>query len=145
MSKKLTVIKTKKRIADFRPMINALQRITLRAFLTALVESDSPIPPTLQDEINKVGKMFANTQEDKNNALNRLIELAENECLNQAYCNARRDIQRQYKPQEITRESLIHDKTDEQDDPIENIAIAIFQAADSSIEAKRMLSKFIAE
>ncbi|AVH71311.1 hypothetical protein [Nostoc sp. 'Lobaria pulmonaria (5183) cyanobiont'] len=57
-------------------MFNPLQTVTLHAFLTALVELDSPLPIALQQEINKVGEMLANAQND--DALNRLIELAEN-------------------------------------------------------------------
>jgi hypothetical protein len=124
-------------------MLNPLQRVTLRAFLTALVELDSPLPIALQQEINKVGEMLANAQKD--DALNRLIELAENDCLKESYRNARRDIQTQYKSQELNK----YDKPSQQNQPtkptehIENIALPILQASDSSAEAKKHKSKII--
>ncbi|KAB8335129.1 hypothetical protein SD80_001875 [Scytonema tolypothrichoides VB-61278] len=124
-------------------MLDLLQRITLRAFLTALVELDSRLPTALQQEINKVGEMLANAQKD--NALNRLIELAENDCLKESYRNARMNIQTQYKSQELNK----FDKPSQQNQPtmppehIGNIAIKIFQDPDSSAEAKKHKSEII--
>ncbi|MBG1266349.1 hypothetical protein [Nostoc sp. WHI] len=124
-------------------MLDPLQTVTLRAFLTALVELDSPLPTALQHEINKVGEMLANAQKD--DALDRLIELAENDCLNESYWNARMNIQTQYKSQELDK----YDKPGEQNQPtkpvehIENIALPILQAADSSAEAKKHKSEII--
>ncbi|WP_375506712.1 hypothetical protein [uncultured Nostoc sp.] len=121
-------------------MLNQPQTVTLRAFLTALVELDSPLPTALQQEINNVGEMLANAQND--NALNRLIELAENDCLKESYRNARINIQTQYKSQELNK----YDKPSQQNQPpippehIGNIAIAIFQATDSSAKAKKLKS-----
>lgn len=134
-------------------MLNPLQTVTLRAFLKALVELDSPLPIALQHEINKVGEMLANAQND--DALNRLIELAENDCLKESYRNARMNIQTQYKSQELNK----YDKPREQNQPtippehigniaiaipsdhLINIAIAIFKAPDSSAEAKKHKSE----
>jgi hypothetical protein len=124
-------------------MFNPLQSVTLHAFLTALVELDSPLPTALQQEINKVAEMLSNAQND--DALNRLIELAENDCLEESYRNARMNIQTQYKSQELNK----YDKPSEQNQPttptehIGNIAIAIFKASDSSAEAKKHKSEII--
>lgn len=124
-------------------MLNPLQTVTLRAFLTALVELDSPLPTALQQDINQVGEMLANAQKD--DALNRLIELAENDCLKESYQNARRNIQTQYTTQELDK----YDKPSQQNQPpipeehLTNIAIAISQASDSSAEAKKYKSEII--
>lgn len=124
-------------------MLNPLQTVTLRAFLTALVELDSPLPIPLQQEINQVGEMLANTQNDV--ALNRLIELAENDCLQVSYRNARMNIQTQYTTQELNK----FDKPSQQNQPpipeehLSNIAIAILKAPDSSVEAKKHKSEII--
>jgi len=138
-------------------MLNPLQTVTLHAFLTALVELDSPLPIALQHEINKVGEMLANAQND--DALNRLIELAENDCLKQSYHKARRHIQTQYTTQELNK----YDKPSQQNQPpipeehlsniaiaipsdrLIKIAIAIFKASDSSAEAKKHESEIIPE
>ncbi|MEH1832261.1 MAG: hypothetical protein V7L29_09340 [Nostoc sp.] len=124
-------------------MLNLLQTVTLHAFLRALVKLDSPLPIALQQEINKVGEMLVNTQKD--DALNRLLELAENECLKKSYRNARMNIQRQYTTQELNR----YDQPSQQNQPtmppehLTNIAIAIFKAPDSSAEAKKHKSEII--
>jgi hypothetical protein len=124
-------------------MLNFQQTVTLRAFLTALVELDSPLPTALQHEINKVGEMLANAQ--KHDALNRLIELAENDCLKVSNDNARINIQTQYTPQELNK----FDKPSQQNQPpipeehLTNIAISIFKAPDSSAEAKKHKSEII--
>jgi hypothetical protein len=124
-------------------MLNQPQTVTLHAFLTALVELDSPLSTALQYEINEVGEMLANTQNDV--ALNRLIELAENDCLKASYGNARRNIQTQYPTKELNK----YDQPSEQNQPttptehIGNIAIAIFKASDSSAEAKKHKSEII--
>lgn len=124
-------------------MLNPLQTVTLRAFLTALVELDSRLPTALQHDINQVGEMLANAQKD--DALNRLIELAENDCLKESYRNARMNIQTQYKSQELNK----YDKPSQQNQPttppehIGNIAIPIFKASDSSAEAKKHKSEII--
>ena len=123
-------------------MLNPLEIVTLRAFLTAVVELDSRLPTALQQEINKVGEMLANAQKD--DALNRLIELAENDCLKESYRNARIDIQ-QYTTQELNK----YDKPSQQNQPtmppdhLTNIALAIFKAPDSSAEAKKHKSEII--
>ena len=135
--------------------MNQLQTVTLRAFLTALVELDSPLPIALQQEINQVGEMLANGQKD--NALDRLLELAENECLKESYDQARINIQTEYKTQELNR----YDKPSQQNQPpippehigniaiaipsdrLIKIAIAIFKAPDSSAEAKKHKSEII--
>ncbi|KYC38896.1 hypothetical protein WA1_33325 [Scytonema hofmannii PCC 7110] len=123
-------------------MFNSLQTVTLRAFLIALVELDSRLPTALQYEINKVAEMLANAKDD---ALNRLIELAENDCLKESYHNARMNIQTQYKSPELNK----YDKPSEQNQPtiptehIANIAIAIFKAPDSSAEAKKHKSEIL--
>ncbi|MBD2561482.1 MULTISPECIES: hypothetical protein [Nostoc] len=124
-------------------MLNQPQTVTLSAFLTALVELDSSLPTALQHEINEVGEMLANAQKD--DALNRLIELAENDCLQVSYRNARMNIQTQYTTQELNK----FDKPSQQNQPpipeehLSNIAIAILQAPDSSVEAKKHKSEII--
>ena len=126
-------------------MLNPLQTVTLHAFLTALVELDSPLPTALQQEINKVAEMLANAQND--DALNRLIELAENDCLKASYYNARKNIQTEYTTQELNK----YDKPSQQNQPtiptdhLSNIAIAIFKDPDSSAEAKKHKSEIIAK
>jgi len=124
-------------------MLNQAQTVTLRAFLTALVELDSALPATLQQEVNKVGKMLATTPND---ALNYLLELAENDCLKQFYQQARINIQKQYETQELNR----YDKPSQQTQPtptpsehLTNIAIPILKAADSGAEAKTHKSSII--
>ncbi|NJM90630.1 MAG: hypothetical protein HC847_29440 [Hydrococcus sp. RU_2_2] len=135
-------------------MLNPLQTVTLLAFLIALVELDSPLPTALQHEIHKVGEMLANAQ---NNALDHLIELAKSDCLKESYDNARIKIQRLNKSQELSR----FDKPNKQNelpipedhiiniaraiplDRLIKIAIAIFQAPDSSAEAKKYKSEII--
>ncbi|MCC5667880.1 hypothetical protein LC653_29385 [Nostoc sp. CHAB 5784] len=136
-------------------MLDALQRITLRAFLIALVELDSPLPTDLQHEINKVGEMLANAQND--DVLKRLKELAENDCLKAFYHKARRDIQKLYRHQELNRfeqpDQQIQDRIHANSitniaiaipsDTLINIAIAILKASDSSVEAKKHKSEII--
>lgn len=124
-------------------MLNQLQTVTLRAFLTALVELDSTLPAQLQQEINKVGAMFADTPND---AINRLLELAENDCLKQFYQLARINIQKQDEPQERNK----YDKPSQSNQStltpswhIANIAIPILTAPDSSIEAKKHQAEII--
>ena len=124
-------------------MLNQPQTVTLRAFLIALAELDSPLPATLQQEINKVGEMLANTPND---ALNRLLELAENDCLLTSYQQARINIQKQYETQERNK----YDQPSQQNQPtptpsghLANIAIPILKAADSSAEAKTHKSSII--
>ncbi|MBR8836608.1 MAG: hypothetical protein DSM106950_21965 [Stigonema ocellatum SAG 48.90 = DSM 106950] len=124
-------------------MLDLAQAVTLRAFLTALVELDSPLPATLQQEINEVGEIFATAPND---ALNRLLELAENNYLQQSYKEARIKIQTQNEPQELNK----YDKPSQQNQPepippehLANIAIPILKAPDSSGEAKKHKSKII--
>ncbi len=124
-------------------MLNQPQTVTLRAFLIALAELNSPLPATLQQEINKVGEMLANTPND---ALNRLLELAENDCLLTSYQQARIKIQKQYETQERNK----YDRPSQQNQPtptpsehLANIAIPILKAADSSAEAKTHKSSII--
>ncbi|MEH2182742.1 hypothetical protein [Nostoc sp.] len=106
-------------------MLDQSQTFTLRAFLIALVELDSPLPIALQQEINEVGEMLANGQKD--NALDRLLELAENDCLKESYHDARINIQTEYKTQELNK----YYKPSQQNQPtippehIGNIAMAI--------------------
>ncbi|MEH1850044.1 MAG: hypothetical protein V7L25_35055 [Nostoc sp.] len=120
--------------------MNPQQTSTLCAFLTALVELDSPLPTALQHEINKVGEMLANTQND---AFKRLIELAENDCLKESYNNALMNIYREYQPKELNK----FDKPSQQNQPpipedhFPNIAIPILNAPDSSAEAKKYKSE----
>lgn len=123
--------------------MNQLQTVTLRAFLTALVELDSPLPPEVQQEINQVGEMFTDTP---NVAIDRLLELAENECLRQSYQQARINIQKQYETQELNR----YDRPSQQNQPtptpsehLANIAIPILKASDSRAEAKKQKSEII--
>ncbi|MFN6485369.1 MULTISPECIES: hypothetical protein [unclassified Nostoc] len=124
-------------------MLKPLQTVTLQAFLTALVELDSSLPTALQQEINQVGEMLANTQKD--DALNRLIELAENNCLKESYRNARMEIQKKSNSQELNK----FDEPSQQNQPpipeyhLPNIAIAILKASDSSAEAKKHKSEII--
>ncbi|MCL6752865.1 hypothetical protein KBT16_18575 [Nostoc sp. CCCryo 231-06] len=125
-------------------MLDPLQTVTLRAFLTALVELDSRLPTALQQEINKVGEILANTS-SKDDALNRLLELAENDCLKTSYDDARKKIQREYTTQELNK----HDKPSQQNqltippDHLSNIAMEILKAPDSSAEAKKHKSEII--
>lgn len=99
-------------------------------------------------------KNFANAQKD--DALNRLIELAKNDCLKQSYRNARINIQMQYKSQELNRfyrpsqENQLIKLYDIENiaiaippDPLIAIAIAVFKAPDSSAEAKKYKSEII--
>ncbi|KAB8320148.1 hypothetical protein SD81_000400 [Tolypothrix campylonemoides VB511288] len=123
--------------------MNQLQTVTLRAFLTALVELDSPLPPKLQQEINQVGEMFTDTP---NVAIDRLLKLAENDCLRQSYQQARINIQNQYETQELNR----YDKPSQQNQPtptpsehLANIAIPILKASDSGAEAKKQKSEIL--
>jgi len=124
-------------------MLTQPQRVTLHAFLTALVELDSPLPATLQQEINTVGEMLANTSKD--DALDGLIKLAEDDCLKASYSNARKKFQTEYKTQELNK----HDKSNQQNQPtissehIVNTAITILNASDSSAEAKKHKSEIL--
>ncbi|KST69426.1 hypothetical protein [Mastigocoleus testarum] len=123
-------------------MLNQLQQVTLISFLRALVELDSPLPAQLQREINEVAKMYQ-TQPDK--AINYLIKLAESDVIKEPYQQARINIQKNYEIQERNK----FDKPSQQKAPavpperIANIAIAIFQAPDSSKEAKNHKSEIM--
>jgi hypothetical protein len=123
--------------------MNQLQTVTLRAFLTALVELDSPLPPEVQQEINQVGEIFSDSP---NAAIDRLLELAENDCLRQSYQQARINIQKQYETQERNK----YDKPSQQNQPtptpsehLANIAIPILKASDSRAEAKKQKSEIL--
>ncbi len=123
--------------------MNQLQTVTLRAFLTALVELDSPLPPELQQEINQVGEILADTP---NVAINRLLELAKNDRIQQFYQEARINIQKQYETQERNK----YDKPSQQNQPtptpsehLANIAIPILKASDSRAEAKKQKSEIL--
>lgn len=126
-------------------MPNQPQTVTLHAFLIALVELDSRLPTALQHEINKVGEMLANAQND--DTFDHLIKLAQNDCLKASYGNARMNIQTQYTPRELNR----YDNPSQQNQPtippdhLTNIAIAIFQAPDSSAEAKKHKPEIISK
>lgn len=124
-------------------MLNQPQTVTICAFLTALVELNSPLPAKLQQEINNVGEMFADTPND---AIDCLLQLAENDCLKQYYQLARINIQKQYETQERNK----YDKPSQQNQPtptprehIANIAISILKAPDSSAEAKKHQAEII--
>lgn len=123
-------------------MLNQLQQVTLNSFLRALVELDSPLSAQLQREINEVGKMYP-TQPDE--AINRLIKLAESDVIKEPYQQARINIQKKYEIQERNK----FDKPSQQKAPavpperIANIAIAILQAPDSSAEAKNHKSEIM--
>jgi len=123
--------------------MNQLQTVTLRAFLTALVELDSPLPPEVQQEINQVGAILADTP---NVAINRLLELAKNDRIQQFYQEARINIQKQYETQERNK----YDKPSQQNQPtptpsehLANIAIPILKASDSRAEAKKQKSEIL--
>ncbi len=124
-------------------MLNELQKVTLSAFLIALVELDSPLPPELQQEINQVGKIFADTP---NAAIDGLLKLAENDYFQELYQQARINIQKQYE----TKERNKYDKPSQQNQPtptpsqhLANIAIPILKSSDSSAEAKKQKSKIL--
>jgi hypothetical protein len=124
-------------------MLNTPQTVTLKAFLTALIKLDSPLPAKLQEEINKVGKLFTNTPTD---AMNQLLELAKHDSINELYLQARLDIQQQYEIQERNK----FDKASQQNQPtatpaerLENIALPILQAADSKAEAEKHKSAIV--
>ena len=124
-------------------MLNQLQQVTLYSFLRALVELDSPLPAQLQREINEVGKMYQ-TQPDK--AINRLIKLAESDVIKEPYQQARINIQKNYEIQERNKFDKPSQQIQAQAVPperIANIAIAIFQAPDSSAEAKKHKSEIM--
>jgi hypothetical protein len=117
--------------------LNLTEKVTLLAFLTALLQLDTPLPTELQQEINRVGKIFA-TQPSV--ATNCLVELAESECIKPLYIQARINIQTEYEDQERHK----FDKPSKQKQPnavpderLENIALPILQASDSSAEAKK--------
>ncbi|AFZ23069.1 hypothetical protein Cylst_0742 [Cylindrospermum stagnale PCC 7417] len=126
-------------------MLNTPQTVTINAFLTALLKLDSPLPAKLQQEINQVGQIFADTPTD---AINRLLELAKDDVLKEFYLQARMNIQQQYEIQERNKHrDLKKESQTNATDPemIENLAIAmpsksieaILKAADSPAEAKK--------
>jgi hypothetical protein len=123
--------------------LNSTEKVTLRAFLTALLELATPLPPELQQEINQVSQIFI-TQ--PSTATNRLVQLAEYECIKSLYMQARINIQTQYEIQELNK----FDKPSKQNQPnavpderLENIALPILQATDSSEEAKKYKSDIV--
>jgi hypothetical protein len=123
--------------------LNLTEKVTLRAFLTALLQLDTPLPTELQQEINRVGKIFA-TQPSV--ATKDLGKLAEYECIKPLYIQARINIQTEYEIQERNR----FDDPSKQIQPnavpserLENIASPILQASDSSAEAKKYQSDIV--
>ncbi|AFZ00347.1 hypothetical protein [Calothrix sp. PCC 6303] len=123
--------------------LNSTEKVTLRAFLTALLELNVPLPPELQQEINQVAEIFV---KQPSTATNRLIQLAEYECIKPLYMQARMNIQTQYEIKERNK----FDKPSKQNQPnavpderLENIALPILQAVDSSEEAKKYQSDIV--
>ena len=122
-------------------MLNNFQQVTLRAFIDALAELDSPLPADLQKQINQVVAILS-TQ--PNVAINELLKLAKYPSINQLYLQARVNIQSEYE----TKERSIFDyrdyekeseNLDNSTDVLENIAksIPILQAPDSVESAKK--------
>jgi C-terminal processing protease CtpA/Prc len=77
--------------------LNPLEKVSLRAFLIALAKQPSPLPSTLQQEINQAGTTFAT---NPSAAVNHLLQLAETDTFKEAYHQARQEIQKQYEYQE---------------------------------------------
>jgi hypothetical protein len=121
-------------------MLNNLQQVTLRAFIAALAELDSPLPADLQKQINQVGAIFS-TQ--PNVAIDELLKLTKHPSINQLYLQARVNIQSEYEPKE--RNINYRDYENESQnrdtsiDAFENIAksIPILQSPDSVELAKK--------
>lgn len=122
--------------------LNALEAVSVRAFLEALAQLNKPLPPELQQEINQVGQIFAIHPKE---AVDRLLDLAQHECLNPLYKQARLDIQKQYVPGEQNI-FLSLDEEDSSDTPppetVENVMAVILASRDSREEAKKQSSKF---
>ncbi|MBH8553521.1 hypothetical protein I8751_14305 [Nostocaceae cyanobacterium CENA357] len=124
-------------------MLNQLEVVTLQAFLTALAQLDTQLPTQLQQDINEVGKMLLNQSQD---AINRLLKLAEDDCIKSLYWQARVDIQTQYETQELNKydnPSQQNQSTTAPPERIANIAIPILTATDSSSAAKKHKSEII--
>lgn len=129
-------------------MLTHLQQITIQAFITALAELDSPLPADLQKQINQIGDIISTQSTD---ALNKLIELAQNPHLNKLYLQARVNIQQEYETQERNKYRNYQKESESRDTPIyitENISKAlpldsieeiqpILQASDSVKEAQK--------
>lgn len=94
-------------------MLNELEKVTIQAFITALAKLDSPLPADLQKQINQVGDILS-TQPTI--AANKLIELAENPCLNQLYQQARVNIQSEYESQERNMQRNLNQEINENND-----------------------------
>ena len=80
--------------------LNILEKVTLNAFIEALRQLSSPLPTEFQQQINQVGNAF---DKDPTSAINRLLDLAENDCIKQLYFQARIEIQKNYETQERNR------------------------------------------
>lgn len=113
----------------------------LKAFLKALIEIDSPLPPDLIQKINQVGDALVNQQTAEVGKLEaiahrhvRLRELYESACIN---------LQEQYQPQELNRFFSPDKKTASDSKPpdlLENIAAPILQTPEPPTEAKKRKS-----
>ncbi len=102
-------------------MLNNLQQVTIKAFIIALAELDSPLPADLQKQINQVGAIIS-TQTIV--AIDELVKLAEHPCINQSYKQARINIQREYETQERNRNrKLAREIDDSQNEEYNNLTL----------------------
>jgi len=129
-------------------MLDALDKITLGAFLIALSELNT-LPTPLQQKINDVGQKYA---QQGDTAISDLEKLAENNLIKALYEQARRNIQEKYETKELSRyydpDNQVQPTVTHPDaidnivvtiplEPLEILAIKILISADSCIEAKR--------
>lgn len=121
---------------------NALQAVTIRAFLEALAQLNEPLPPDLIQQINAVGHLL-NTE--PKTAVDRLLDLAQHEIINPHYKQNRLDIQKEYIPGELN-EYLSLDPEEKGEEPpaemIENVMAVILNSPNPEKEAKTQSPKF---
>ncbi len=121
---------------------NALQAVTIRAFLEALAKINEPLPPDLIQQINQVGNIL--TTEPKK-AVDRLLDLAEHETLNSIYKQIRLDIQKQYVPGELNKYLSLPEEEGAEEpsaETIKNVMAVILNSPKPEEEAKTQSPKF---
>ncbi len=86
--------------------LEPLDEYYLRIFLASIVLSDSSLPTFVQQKLQEIGNTFL---ENPSSAIDDLMEIAENECLQSCYVKASNEIRKLHRSQERNKLALPED------------------------------------
>jgi hypothetical protein len=115
--------------------MNPSDKVTLKAFLTALRQIDSPLPPDIQTQLNEVAEQLKTST----NAIDKLRAIVQlDPQLKSAYLEARKPLQQDANERNKGKTDPMPPLPEESGTELINRSIAVFQATDSVAAAKSL-------